>query len=380
MVGYDPTKGAKEVVCMRPLTPDEIAQRDAFVERLLKSSAGVFDIFSIYLGEKLALYDALARGGLMTSSELAQRTATYERYIREWLEQQTVTGILTVENASFPALERRYALPAGHAEVLTDTESLNYLAPLAQLLAGATRPLDALVHAYQHGGGAPYSAYGEDLVEGQATMNRAMFLQLLPREWLPALPDVHARLQADPPARVADIGCGAGWSSIGMAQGYAKISVDGYDLDTVSIERAHAHAQEVGVGDRVTFRVHDASDPALAGQYDLVTAFECVHDMSRPVEALAAMRRLAGDRGAVLIVDERVGETFTAAGSGVEWMMYGWSILHCLPVGMTGESPMGTGTVMRPATLRRYAQEAGFQGMEILPIEHDFFCFYRLIL
>ncbi len=364
---------------MTSLTPDEIAQRDAFVERLLKSSEGVFDIFSIYLGEKLGLYEALARFGPATSTDLAQRTSTHERYIREWLEQQTVAGILTVENASTPALERRYALPAGHAEALTDTESLNYLAPLAQLLVGATRPLDALIHAYQHGGGVPYSAYGEDLVEGQATMNRAMFLQLLPHEWLTALSDVHARLQADPSARVADIGCGAGWSSIGMAQAYPTISVDGYDLDTASIERARAHAREAGVNDRVAFHVHDASDPALAGQYDLVTAFECVHDMSRPVEALAAMRRLAGDRGTVLIVDERVGETFTAAGSGVEGMMYGWSVLHCLPVGMTGESPVGTGTVMRPATLRGYAQEAGFQGIEILPIEHDFFCFYQLI-
>jgi hypothetical protein len=125
---------------MRPLTPDESAQGDAFVERLLKSSAGVFDIFSIYLGEKLGLYEALARFGPATSIELAQRTATHERYIREWLEQQTVTGVLTVENASAPAVERRYGLPAGHAEVLTDTESLNYLAPLAQLLVGATRP------------------------------------------------------------------------------------------------------------------------------------------------------------------------------------------------------------------------------------------------
>jgi SAM-dependent methyltransferase len=364
---------------MPPVTSDEnIAQRDAFVGRLVNASAGVFDIFSIYLGEKLALYDALARGGLMTSTELAQRTSTYERYIREWLEQQAVAGILTVEDASAPALERRYSLPAGHAEVLTDTESLNYLAPLAQLLVGATRPLDALIQAYQRGGGVPYSDYGDDLVEGQAAMNRAMFLQLLPQEWLPALTDVHTRLQADPPARVADIGCGAGWSSIGMAQGYAKISVDGYDLDTASIERARTHARDARVSDRVTFHIHDAGDPTLAGQYDLVTAFECIHDMARPVEALQAMRQLAGDRGTVLIADERVGEQFTATGSGVEWMMYGWSILHCLPVGMVGESPVGTGTVMRPEILRGYALEAGFSDVEILPIQHDFFQFYRL--
>jgi hypothetical protein len=109
-----------------------------------------------------------------------------------------------------------------------------------------------------------------------------------------------------------------------------------------------------------------------------VTAFECVHDMSQPVNALKAMRQLAGDRGAVLVVDERVGEAFTAAGNDVEWMMYGWSILHCLPVGKANAPSAETGAVMRPGTLHRYAHEAGFQRMEILSIDNLFFRLYRL--
>ena len=121
-----------------------------------------------------------------------------------------------------------------------------------------------------------------------------------------------------------------------------------------------------------------AGDSSLAGQYDLVTAFECVHDMSDPVGALRTMRRLAKQNGAVLIVDERVGDTFTAEGNDVEWMMYGWSILYCLPVGMVDQPSAGTGTVMRTDTLRGYAAEAGFSDIEILPIENFFFRFYRL--
>ncbi len=352
--------------------------RDAFLERLLQSARGTFEIFSIYIGVRLGFYQALAAEGPLSSAQLAARTATAERYAREWLEQQTVTGILEVDDEKADARRRRFSLPAAYVEVLVDEESLNYLAPLARLVAGAVHPLAAVLDAYRTGGGVPYADYGVDLREGQAGMNRAMFLKQLGREWLPAMPDVHARLRAAPPARIADLGCGAGWSSIGMAQSYPGVLVDGFDLDEASVVLARANARAAGLADRVRFHVRDAGSPELAGRYDLVTAFECVHDMSQPVGALKAMRHLAGDHGAVLVVDERVGDAFTASGDGVEWMMYGWSVLHCLPVGMADTPSAGTGAVLRPDTLRRYAREAGFGRTEILAIDHLFFRFYRL--
>jgi SAM-dependent methyltransferase len=353
-------------------------QRDQFVERFLQSAAGAFNIFTIYLGDRLGLYRTLAEQGPLTSTELAAHTSTHERYIREWLEQQTVAGILDVEDENHATNERRFRLPPGHAEPLIDCSSLNYLAPLAQLLAGAVRPLDQIINAYRHGGGVPYSAYGADLREGQAAINCPAFTQQLAQEWLPAISDLHARLQADPPARVADIGCGQGWSSIGVAQGYPNVRVDGFDLDGPSIDRARQNARSWRLADRVQFHVRDASDPVLAGQYDLAMALECVHDMSNPVGALHTMRRLVGERGTVLIVDERVGDRFTAKGNDVEWMMYGWSVLHCLPVGMAEAQSAGTGTVMRTDTLRGYASEAGFTRFKVLPIENFFFRFYQL--
>lgn len=358
---------------------DGVAQeRDAFMERLLQSLAGTFDMFSIYLGDRLGYYRALAEGGPLTSAELAARTGTHERYAREWLEQQTVAGILAVENAEADAAARQFRLPRGHAEPLVEQDSLNYMAPLAQLIVSVTRPMAALLEAYRSGGGVPLEAYGADFHGGQGMINRPAFLFQLSQEWLPALPDIHARLQADPPARVADIGCGVGWSSIGIAEGYPNAQVDGFDLDEPSIQIARENAAAAGVADRAQFHTRDAGDPALAGRYDLVTAFECVHDMSDPVGALRTMRRLAGETGVVLIVDERVGDTFTAQGNDVEGMMYGWSILHCLPVGMADQPSAATGTVMRAGTLRRYAQEAGFQDVTILPIDNFFFRFYRL--
>jgi SAM-dependent methyltransferase len=361
------------------LTHIDPQQRGAFVERLLNSTRGTFDIFALYLGERLGLYRALSENGPLTSVELAARTGTHERYVREWLEQQTVTGVLEVETPEAEATDRRFRLPPAHAEVLTDADSPNYLTPLAQMLAGVVRPLPSVLKAYQNGGGVPYHEYGTDFREGQAAINRAMFLQDLGQSWLPAIADVHARLQqSHPAARVADIGCGAGWSSIGLAQAYPHARVDGFDLDAPSIEMARLNARSAGLNGRVQFHVRDVSDPGLAGQYDLVTAFECVHDMSDPVGALRVMRQLAGEAGTVIIADERVGDTFTPTGNDVEWMMYGWSVLHCLPVGMAAEHSAGTGTVMRTDTLRQYAQAAGFREVEVLPIDNFFFRIYRL--
>jgi 2-polyprenyl-3-methyl-5-hydroxy-6-metoxy-1,4-benzoquinol methylase len=364
-------------------TYDPVARdRDDFSERLFGEALGTFNIFSVYIGDRLGFYRALAGGEALTSGELARRTNTHERYVREWLEHQATSCVLEADrNASGAGNgsgERRYSLPPGRAEVLADRESLNFMAPLAQLIVGAVSPLEALLDAYRNGGGVAYHVYGIDLREGQAAMNRQMFLQQLGYEWLPRVEDVNARLQANPPAQVADIGCGAGWSSIGIARAYPQVRVDGYDLDPASVELARANIHTMGLSERVKVYLQDASDPELAGSYDLVTAFECLHDMSNPVGALKTMRSLAGERGAVIIMDERAMETFQPCGEALDQLLYGFSILHCLPAGMVEQPSAATGTVMRPDTLRKYAQEAGFSQLEILPIDNFFFRFYRL--
>ena len=164
-----------------------------------------------------------------------------------------------------------------------------------------------------------------------------------------------------------------------MANAYPNIRVDGFDLDEASVVEANQNVEAAGLADRVQVLLKDAGDPALAGQYDLVTAFECVHDMSDPVSALASMKRLAGDTGTVIVADERVGEKFTPTGNEVEQIMYGFSVFHCLPVGMADHPSVGTGTVMRPDTLRGYARAAGFADIEILPLENYFFNFYQMV-
>jgi SAM-dependent methyltransferase len=364
-------------------SPDATTRRDALVERLFESAIGMLDVMSVYVGDRLGLYQVLAERSSLTPGQLANATGTNERYIREWLEQQASTGILEVEEDGPPSASqtteaRRFSLPSGHAEVLIDRDSLNCLAGLLRLVVGVSKPLPALLEAYRTGAGVPYPDFGVDTREGIAEMNRPMFLNLLGQEWLPAIPELHARLQADPPARVLDAGCGTGWSSIAIARAYPNAIVHGFDADEASIAKARANAAAAGLAGRVTFAVRDASRPGIAGRFDLVTAFETVHDMGRPVAALARMRELLVEGGVLLVADERVGETFSAPGDAIERLNYGFSALHCLAATIAESDEAATGTVMRPPTLRRYAQEAGFSAVEIAPVEHDFWRFYLL--
>ena len=352
--------------------------RDALVERLFGAVLGMNDLYMVYVGDRLGFYRELVEIGPATPAELSTAAGTNERYTREWLEQQAVTGILEVEDPKVAANARRYCLPEGHEEVLTGRDSLNYLAPFARMMVGIVRPIPAVLDAFRSGGGVPYADYDSDFCEGQSEMNRVQFVNLLGSEWLPAVPDVHARLMSDPPARIADVACGTGWSSLAMAAAYPRVRVDGLDLDEYSIELARRNLAGTDLADRVSFEVRDAADPVSQNSYELVTVFEAIHDMSSPVEALRAMRGLLTDGGSVIVADERVADSFTAPGDEVERLMYGWSVLHCLPVGMSDQPSAATGTAMRSDTLRGYARAAGFREVEVLSIENDFWRFYRL--
>ena len=353
------------------------ADVDEFAGRLFDAVLGAMDMWAIYLGEQLGFYAALAGEGPMTTDELSEATSADVRYTREWLEQQAVTGILNVDDASLDAVDRHYTLPAAHAEVLTSRNSLNYLAPLVRVVTASGIQLPALVEAYRNGGGVSWEQFGPDMRTGQAEMNRPWFLGALGSDWFPSVPDLHDRLLQG--GRVADIGCGEGWSSIAIAQAYPDATVDAFDVDTPSIESARRHAQVAGVSDRVEFHDADAGSLGFEGDFDVVTAFECIHDLPHPVTVLTTMRTLAKEDGQVLVMDENVSEAFPGRGDDVERIMYGFSLFICLPDGMSHPESAATGTVMRPDTLRRYAQDAGFSDIETLPIENDLWRFYRLV-
>lgn len=347
-------------------------------DRVFDGILGTYDTWAIYVGDKLGFYREMRDGAPLVAEELAQKTAVNARYVREWLEQQAVTGFVTCDNPAAPANERLYRLDAAGAEVFSDVLSVNFLAPFVRLVTSAGIQLPALLKAYRSGGGVSWAEFGDDMRTGQAEMNRPWFLAALARDWFPEVPDIQARLEAG--ATIADIGCGEGWSSIAFAKGYPNVSVDGYDLDPPSIKAARDHADAAGFSERVKFHNVDAATVDKAQTYDLVTAFECIHDLAQPVPVLKTMRRLVKPDGHVVVMDEKVSETFVGPKAGdVERLMYGFSLFTCLPDGLSHRPSVGTGTVMRPATLEKYAREAGFAGIEILPIQNDLWRFYRLL-
>jgi len=190
------------------ISPDTSA--DALAERLFGDALRALDLFCVYMGDQLGLYRVLADAGPSTAQELADAAGVNGRYAREWLEQQAMGGVLEVMEVSAMDAERRYALPPGHEEVPLDQDSPFYMAPMAQLMVGGVQPIHAVLAAFRTGQGVPYADYGPDMRQGQERFTRPMFDNLLSTDWFPAVPAIHDRLLADPPARVADLACGVG--------------------------------------------------------------------------------------------------------------------------------------------------------------------------
>jgi SAM-dependent methyltransferase len=194
-----------------------------------------------------------------------------------------------------------------------------------------------------------------------------------------AMPDVHARLSVSG-SRVADVACGAGWAAIAIARAYPHTSMDGFENDPDLVEDAIGHAREAGVSDRVSFHLHDCNRPAPVARFDLVCLFDTLHELPRPVDVLRTCGAFCGPAGSVLVMDARVADRFEAPADEIERFQYTTSVLHCLPACLADPPSAGTGTVMRAPQVRRFAEEAGFSRVEILPIDERFHRFYRLLL
>lgn len=357
---------------------DADGRRDALVERLFLASLGMGEVLTVYLGDKLGLYRALEDAGTLSAPELAAATGVFERYAREWLEQQAAAGILVVDDPGAADHARRYGLPPGHAEPLLDPDSPYSIAPLCKSFVAVANAMPELLGAFRSGAGVGWGSYGRDMTEAQGDFNRPWLVGSLASEYLPTIADVHDRLAAQPGARVADIACGVGWAAISLAREYPHITVDGFDLDEIAIAIAQENAERSGVGDRVRFQARDAADPSLREGYDLALVVESIHDLSQPVAVLGAIREMLRPGGTLIVADERTEDAFTAPAGEVERMFYAYSVLCCLPSGMDDHTSAATGTVMRRSTFEGYATAAGFDAVSVLPIEHDFLRFYRL--
>lgn len=346
---------------------------DQMSERIFLMTLAGLETLSVALGDRLGFYRSLASEPA-TAQVLADRLDTDPRWTREWLEQQATMGLL--ETTGEPAVFR---LAPGVTETLAQPEALTTLAPMARMVAASAAQLDGIESAARTGGGLPWSAYGAEMREAQAAINKPALLQLLAQSWLPtALPAEISRLAAGESLKAADIGCGGGWSSIGLAREFPSLQIDAYDVDPATVDLARRNVNDAGLGAQVRVLSADLAAETPSTPYDFAVAVECIHDMPDPVGVLAGVRKALRPTARMLVVDEKVAEAFTPNGDEVERVMYAYSTLICLPDGMSSPDSAATGTVMRASTLTAYALEAGFASVSIADVEHDVFRFYVL--
>lgn len=322
-----------------------------FLGRVVTDSGAAFAGLSTSLGVRLGLYQAMAGAGPLTSEQLAGRTGLVERYVREWLAAQ-VAG----QYVSYDAETGRYLLPDEHAAVLADETSPAYAIGSFTMLQALYRTEDALLEAFRTGGGVGWEEHGPGLFEGVATFFRPGYAAALVPQWLAALDGVVDKLQRG--AQVADVGCGYGHSTLLMAQAFPESRFHGYDFHGPSIEAARRMAVEQGVADRVSFAVATAQDYP-GGDYDLVTFFDCLHDLGDPGAALCRTERALAADGTCMIVEPNtsanvldninpIGRAFTAT-----------SVTLCLPTAMAQKGPHALGNHAGEDAMRSIAEDAG---------------------
>jgi SAM-dependent methyltransferase len=329
-----------------------MAKVQQFAERALGEAAATAGLALARVGDRLGLWQAMAGAGPLTPAELAVRTGTAERYVREWLACQAAGGYVTYNPAT-----HTFALPEEVAAVLAIQDSPAYGAYMPSLLGALWKDEEALTEAFRTGRGIGWhqhhpDLYGESAERGARQLYRDQLLPL----WIPALDGVAARLQQG--ASVADVGCGSGVATILMAQAYPRSTFAGFDTHDVAIARARKAAAQAGLSDRVAFEV--ASATAFPGRYDLVCFLDALHDLGDPVGALTHARRALTDGGTVLVVEPRAPDRLEDNLTPLGRLFYAFSTGWCVPSGLSEPPALGLGNQVGQVRLRELVAEAGF--------------------
>ena len=344
---------------------------DKLAERIINETNSAVSCLTLYLGHKLDLFNSLKSEGPVTSEELSKKTKLSERYLREWLECMTANGYIDYDPTT-----RKFSISEEHVRVLCDRDSTAYTIPFVYWAPTLSLATDKLLEAFRTGKGVPYSAYGREVLFAQGEGNRPMFVNDISR-WISSMSDIENRLRSRG-GRVLDVGCGDGWASIALAKSYPLVKVDAVDVDLTSINNASKNTKEAGLSDRISVHANPIEKAPLKEKYDLVMTFESVHDMAYPIDALRKMKDMVSENGAVLVGDVKMKEKVEEKNDFVGKLYYNFSVLMCLPQSMEYPNSQATGAAMAPSTFRRYAKEAGFSKVDILPIEHLLWQFYRL--
>jgi SAM-dependent methyltransferase len=353
----------------RAIDPEKMK---AFVERVFGILGGAVTAGMIHLGDRLGLYRGLAGAGPLTSDALARKTGLHERWVREWLQGQAVTGLVDY------AGDGRFALSLEGAMVLSDEESPFFAAGGFCALPQQMAVLDRLPESFRTGVGLPYDAFGPEGAVGVERLLAPWFRTQLVPIALPALDGVVPKLESG--AVAADVGCGGGVALIKMATTYPRSEFHGYEISTHALARAEENRRAAGVRN-VTF--HDANGDALPGdaRFDFVTTFDCIHDMAKPAPVVRAIRGALKADGTWLIADINCKATFeeNLADNPLAPLMYGFSVLCCMSSALSEPNGAGLGTLgFTEPVARRMIADAGFSRFKRHDFENPFNAYYEV--
>ena len=329
------------------------AKLEKFMGQALGELGAGMNAALVIIGDKLGLYKALAGAGPLTSAELADKTGTTERYVREWLNAQAAGGFVTYDAAT-----GRFALPDEQAFALAVEDSPAYLPGAYQVMAALIKDEPSITEAFRTGAGVGWHEHCADLYQGTERFFRPNYAANLVSSWIPALGGVEAKLQAG--AKVADVGCGHGASTILMAKAYPKSQFVGFDYHAPSIESAWKAAEKVGIADRVGFQVAWAKEFPGKG-YDLVAFFDCLHDMGDPAGAAGHVRETLAAGGTWMIVEPFAHDRLEQNLNPVGRVYYSASTLVCTPASRAQEVGLALGAQAGEARLREVVMQGGFK-------------------
>jgi 2-polyprenyl-3-methyl-5-hydroxy-6-metoxy-1,4-benzoquinol methylase len=305
----------------------------------------------VLLGDKFGLYKALAAAGPLTSAELASRTGTVERYVREWAAAQAAAGYINYDPAS-----ARFSISPEQALLLADESGPAFFPGIYEVVAAAVRDEPKVAEAFRNGGGVGWHEHDPCLFRGTERFFRPGYATHLVSEWIPALEGVEDKLKRG--ARVADVGCGHGASVILMAQAYPKSEFTGFDYHEPSIVRARELAREAGVAARVRFERASAKD--YPGTYDFVAFFDCLHDMGDPVGAASHVKSTLNPGGTWMVVEPCAGDRIEENFNPIGRLFYAASTMICVPASLSQEVALGLGNSAGEKRLREVLTAGGF--------------------
>ncbi len=328
------------------------AKLEAFMGQAVTDMGAIISAPLMVIGEKLGLYKAMAGAGPLSSQQVAERSGAAERYVREWLRNQAAGGYVTYDPES-----DRYTLPDEHALALADEDSPFYILGVYDSIASLYADEDQILEAFRSGGGMGWHEHDHRLFRGTERFFRPGYRAHLVAEWIPALEGVQAKLERG--AKVADVGCGHGASTVIMADAFPNSEFFGFDYHDASIKRAREAAEEAGVGDRITFEVASAKDYPEGG-YDLVCVFDCLHDMGDPVGASAHVLQTLDSDGTWMIVEPFANDRVEANLNPVGRIFYGASTVICTPASLAQEVGLALGAQAGEARLTDVLKQGGF--------------------